>query len=320
MAVTFDDIRAAAAGPVLRSTPDRASWCEGARFVKAFRARDPWRRPFDRRRAQRELSGLAALAERGVASAAPVGIERRGGAWLSVVERLPGRDLRAHLASPGAGAPADRVLRAVSTLVATAHARGAYHGDLHPGNVQVDPEGTRAWLVDPARLVLTGGWDPIRARDDLARLGGECLGSTSPGLRARFLAAYRRRLPRAAARSLEPLAAAARDLERGARASFERAVRENADRWLRASSRLCEVEGDLMARALSEAERTSVRGWLDGEPLDAGFQLVEGPAGRVRRRWRAAARAFELGVSATEPLGLRLRRGRGRALLRDHSA
>ncbi|MEZ4218887.1 MAG: lipopolysaccharide kinase InaA family protein [Myxococcota bacterium] len=123
-----------------------------------------------------ELRAHVALWHRGAPVAEPAfAVARRTARarrWHAVVASVriddaapPAPQLRA--ATPDEVA---RVAAAAGTAVRAFHDAGGRHADLHLGNLLVDADGARAWVVDLDRAVAGAAPSPARRARELARL------------------------------------------------------------------------------------------------------------------------------------------------------
>lgn len=141
----------------------------GPQLVKHFLPGTGLRRLSDRTRtafgfgaAQREWRGLAWLARAGVPAPRALGLAHSSaGDALLVSEALPGSTLRERLAARAPGRRA--LLASVADLVASLHRAGIVHGDLHPGNILIGPEGPVLLDLQRAARARPGG--PRQRRD-----------------------------------------------------------------------------------------------------------------------------------------------------------
>lgn len=326
------------AGPVLRGTPDRACWCEGAEFLKSFRARSPWRRLLDGRRVRRELKAASNLHECGLPVPAPLGAARRrdsSGRWhrLARFQRLPGCDLERAMGQSFEPSRAERFATSLGSALARLHALGLRHTDLHPGNLLVcEPKGDVA-LLD-LRQIQRGPGDL-----DLLRLVAE-LGERVPRRAAlRFARAYDHGAgitPHRKAHTGQLERSRWASLIQRAPAQRERLIENHLDRWLRPSIRVRRVHAALVATDLDEPSTRGILAFLEHPATNSGVSegLVQGHLaatpltvhhGRpnhVRRIWLASARAYERESyagqphPATRPVALKLRGRRSIAIVR----
>ncbi len=127
---------------------ERAS--DGARsVVKRFASKGFAAASLDRARAAREHRMLSELLERGVSVPRPLGVAQVDGGWEVRMEWLGDSANAAELLSGKAAWPHGRAggLRAFARLLATLHAAGVDHADLHNGNALLDSSG-RAFAID----------------------------------------------------------------------------------------------------------------------------------------------------------------------------
>ncbi|MDA1265505.1 MAG: phosphotransferase, partial [Planctomycetota bacterium] len=164
---------------------------EGGRsqIVKRYHARGVWNRVGDRLRAAREFAALEQLAARGLPVPAPIEVRRRNGQWELILEDLSDAVSLDDLLEGREPwpVPATQVAPHLGRLLAALVGGGVRHGDLHAGNVLVQPDG-RVALIDLARVRLGATVEPegllvgcaagLRERDPR-------------GFRARVLAAFR---------------------------------------------------------------------------------------------------------------------------------
>ena len=190
----LDPARAGDALTLLREQPGhrrlvRARLASGQRvFLKHFvrrrgrhRLREAWKRALGLEAARREWRALVALHARGVAVPEPLALAELDDGELVIATRfLEGRTLKQALAEQPTARRA--LLRAVADLVASLHAAGWAHGDLHHGNVLVG-DGC-VWLLDlqAARAAHTR----FARQRDLGELDHSLLGSLSLADRLRL--------------------------------------------------------------------------------------------------------------------------------------
>jgi hypothetical protein len=301
-----------AAVTVLRARPFRSVHLErdegGAPVVvKRFHHPSALLALFDGRRARREFEALSALAEAGVPVPRPLGVRRTPAGWEVRLAPVAGaRSLRELL--DGAAAPPggwERLCARLGRALAALQVAGWEHGDLHPGNVLVDPAGA-PWLIDlqSARRVRSpDAGAALAAVVRCAAVGRETL---APRPRQRFLLAWLAALP-SGLRPASPPAALAREVEALARVVRRDLVTAGLGRWLRESSRVHTIALD--------GGSALVRADLDADPLAAPaderrFLVLRGEPHELRARWLAAARLHEHGVPVARPAALRLGPGR----------
>ncbi|MCY2961386.1 MAG: phosphotransferase [Planctomycetota bacterium] len=287
---------------VLKHRPWRTTEVENGPvpvFVKRFHdqrfpgaAVGRWR---DRRRARREARRLAELAGAGIRVPTVLGIaETDAGVELRLEYLARARPLEELV---DAATPA--LARTLGALLARVHATGFAIGDLHFGNVLVDPAGD-AWLVDGA--AVRRGSTAARARD-LVQAAAAARERTSARFRARFLLAY---LRGSASGRRSEAASLAEAIEGAGRIARRERVRAESDRWLRESG-VCarHVDGDLVLLAPRSIPRDAA--------VALGRQVVAGQGGtslqvlrgrRARAAWRELSRLGEHGVVALRPLVL----------------
>jgi tRNA A-37 threonylcarbamoyl transferase component Bud32 len=196
-------------------------------LVKQFRAgsgrhrrRESWKARLGRAPAEREWRALGALHGAGLPVPAPLALGTLpGGDRLLVMAWLPGLPFRHALRGP----PGERraLLRHLGSTLARLHETGWVHGDLHPGNLLIGPEGPV--LLDWQHARRSGRRAARRA--DLAHL--------EYGLAARFATSDRVRLRAAALGLAPPFDRAAREELRRA----GRAVEDHARRHARGRTR-----------------------------------------------------------------------------------
>jgi tRNA A-37 threonylcarbamoyl transferase component Bud32 len=298
-------------------------------FLKRFapgrrRLREAVKRAVGLTAARREWRALVSLHARGVQVPEPLALAALEGGELVIATRfLEGRSLKQTLAEEPGGRRA--LVTAVGDLVASLHAAGWTHGDLHHGNLLVGAGGV--WLLDlQAALPLRGA--AARARD-LGELDHSLAGSLSLAdrvrLRARalrlsrpFSAAARRSL-RAVGRASEARARAyARSRTRRARRPGRRYARLRAGE--REGLRLERIDEGILLKAL-DAHRDALAaggpGVIQRGPRSSVTRVEVGGVRLVLKEWRRrspwrlaadrlrgspAARAWRSGV------GLRARR------------
>jgi tRNA A-37 threonylcarbamoyl transferase component Bud32 len=333
----LDPARAGDALTLLREQPGhrrlvRARLASGQRvFLKHFvrrrgrhRLREAWKRALGLEAARREWRALVALHARGVAVPEPLALAELDDGELVIATRfLEGRTLKQALAEQPTARRA--LLRAVADLVASLHAAGWAHGDLHHGNVLVG-DGC-VWLLDlqAARAAHTRF---VRQRD-LGELDHSLAGSLSLADRlrvrvralglARPLSADARRRLRAVGRATGRRARAyARSRMRRAQRPGRRYARLHVGE--REGLRWQQIDEASVLRALADHEYALANDSSAVLQRGSRSRVTRVEAGGVRmvlKEWRAqgllrlladglrgspAARAFRGGV------GLRARR------------
>lgn len=131
----------------------------GRHLVKLYRSgggarwlRDRLKRTIGLGAAQREWRGLTRFAEARIPVPRALGLaDTADGDAVLVTESVSGGTLRDRLVPPAPGRRA--LLRRVADLVAALHRAGFVHGDLHPGNIVIGPDGPV--LVDLQRASRT---------------------------------------------------------------------------------------------------------------------------------------------------------------------
>ena len=274
--------------------------------------------------ARREWRALVSLHARGVAVPEPLAlVAQEDGGFVIATRFVEGRTLKQTLAEQPAGRRA--LLHAAGDLIASLHAAGWTHGDLHHGNLLVGEGGV--WLVDLQAAL------PLRAASarwrDLGELDHSLAGSLSLAERVRLRAralGLSRPFARGARRSLRSVGRAsdararayAHSRMRRARRPGRRYASMRADRC--AGLRWQRIDEGVLLKAL-EAHRTAL---AEGGPSviqqRARSSLTRTQAGGVRvvlKEWQRrgpwqlaadlfrgspAARAWRAGV------GLRARR------------
>lgn len=157
-------------------------------FLKRFArgrhsVREAVKRALGLQAARREWRALVSLHARGVRVPEPLALaELEGGDFVIAIRFLAGRSLKQTLAEQPTGRRA--LLHAVGDLVASLHAAGWTHGDLHHGNLLVGAGGV--WLLDLQAAL------PLRAAHarwrDLGELDHSLAGSLSLADRVRLRA------------------------------------------------------------------------------------------------------------------------------------
>jgi tRNA A-37 threonylcarbamoyl transferase component Bud32 len=238
-------------------------------FLKRFgagrhRLREGLKRALRLEAARREWRALVSLHARGVRVPEPLALASLAGGDLVIATRfLEGRTLKQTLAEQTSRRRA--LLEAVGDLVASLHAAGWAHRDLHHGNLLVGAAGV--WLLDLQSAL------PMRAeaarRRDLGELDHSLAGSLSlcdrVRLRARALGLSRpfsaegRRSLRAAGRASDTRARAhARSRTRRARRPGRRYARLRAGD--RQGLRLARIDEGLALRALAHHQHALAGG------------------------------------------------------------
>ena len=192
----LDPARAGDALTLLREQPGhrrlvRARLASGQLvFLKHFarrrgrhRLREACKRIFGLEAARREWRALVALHARGVAVPEPLALAELDDGELVIATRfLEGRTLKQTLAEPPTAHRA--LLHAVADLVASLHAAGWAHGDLHHGNVLL-ADGY-VWLLDLQSA--RGAHSRFARQRDLGELDHALAGSLSLSDRVRLRA------------------------------------------------------------------------------------------------------------------------------------
>jgi len=248
--------------------------------VKRYHHPERFARLLDRSRASTELRLLEELERRGVPVPRPIETRRTEGGFELVTEWIEG------------ALPLDRMVpsvdlaRGVARALARAHLAGLSHRDLHPGNLIARPDGS-TWIVDVRGARLGRGFDPRIVRRDLVALASAVRERVAGTLRARFLVAYARELPRG---RLPELMRLAREVEFAARIHRREAVRRARKRWTRLSS----VCRPVQAPDFDGFESVEL---VRDEPL----VLRVGSWRKLLRAWYAAARLHEHGIPCARP-------------------
>ena len=298
-------------------------------FLKHFargrhRVREAVKRALGLQAARREWRALVSLHARGVVVPEPLALAAlEGGDFVIATRFVAGRTLKQTFAEQPTGRRA--LLHAVGDLVASLHAAGWAHGDLHHGNLLVGTGGV--WLVDlQAALPLRA--TAARSRD-LGELDHSLAGSLSLAervrLRARALGLSRpfsadaRRSLRAVGRASDARARAyARSRTRRARWPGRRYARLRAGR--REGLRLERIDEGVLLKALAAHQDALAEGGprvLKIGPRSSVTRVEVGGVRVVLKEWQRrgpwrlaadrlrgtpAARAWRSGV------GLRARR------------
>lgn len=295
----------------------------GPSVVKRFARRSLGGALLDRARAQREHDMLSDLHQRGVAVPRPLELRRDGAAWEVRMEWLDGARSIEEIAAGRAGWPVrpEEAAMALGRLLASLHACGVDHPDLHGGNALVDAHG-KAWAIDFHKARRVQELSAKRLARDLARLEAGVRECFPARFRARFFWAWFRALPPALQRGVLELHPRPRELalevERAARTHRAEVVFARRKRWARASP-ACRLVVDGVSE---HVERTEVHAGLARE-IDALVQrhavargelvfelgsrqrvivLVGRTARDVRRAWFAAVRLEEHGIAVARPL------------------
>jgi tRNA A-37 threonylcarbamoyl transferase component Bud32 len=267
---------------------------EPAVVVKRYHHPGAIARLFDRARAEQEFDVLRRLEDAGVGVPRPIATRRRDDHWELVTACIEGAvSLAAILeGSAPAPAPSGSIARSLAALLASAHAAGLDHPDLHPGNLLVQPDG-RAWIVDVRGARVRPGAAALNLRRDLVALESATRERSDPWTRARFLLAYLRALEPRLAAALPERRALAREVERAGRIHRRESVRRARLRWTRPSS-VCEVvdvDGLEGFRAVAVA---------DDRARDV---VVRGVRWRkLLAAWFAAARLCDHAIASARPL------------------
>lgn len=278
----------------LNRTVTRAREADGREVViKRFHAEGALRRLGDRGRARREYASLARLRAEGVAVPTPLAWRRRDGAWELVAEWIPDTHTLGELMSenPHSLARDARLPLDLGRLLASVHACGLDHRDLHPGNVLIG-EGGGVWLIDlgGARFRRRFG-APLMVRDLIILCAGvrEILPA---GFRTRFFSAWWSALPARLRAALPERRTLIEGLEARARGRRRAVVLDNRARWLRESGVCRRSNADGHALLVTrEPDR------LGDEPV-----LVRVHS---RERWADSGRAADHAIPCARPLRLR---------------
>jgi tRNA A-37 threonylcarbamoyl transferase component Bud32 len=271
LARMLDPAGSQAALTVLREQPGhrrllRAQLASGdVVFLKRFgpgrhRVREAVKRMLGLAAARREWRALVSLHSRGVKVPEPLALAALPGGELVIATRfLEGRTLKQTLAEEPRGRR--ELVNAVGDLVASLHAAGWTHGDLHHGNLLVGASGV--WLLDlQAALPLRGSarWRDLGELDhslasslslaDRIRLRSRALALARP-----FSSAARRSLRAAGRASGARARAYARSRTRRARRPGRRYARLRAGE--RAGLRLRRIDEGILLKAL-EAHRDAL--------------------------------------------------------------
>jgi len=277
-----------------RRTVERVEPARGAAVVvKRYHHPGAIARLFDRTRAEQEFAVLRRLEDAGVGVPRPIATRRRDDRWELVTACIEGAVsladiLEGKVRTP---APAGSIAKSLATLLASAHAAGLDHPDLHPGNLLVQPDG-RAWIVDVRGARVRPGAAAASLRRDLVALESGTRERADPRTRARFLVAYLRALDPRLARVLPERRALAREIERAARIHRRESVRRARLRWTRLSSVCSPLDVDGLAgfRAVEVDDR-------------ARTVEVRGVAWRtLLAAWYAAARLCDHAIPSARPL------------------
>lgn len=302
--VLLDPAGSQAALTVLREQPGhrrllRARLASGdVVFLKRFgpgrhRVREAVKRALGLAAARREWRALVSLHARGVKVPEPLALAALEGGELVIATRfLEGRTLKQTLAERPGGRRA--LANSVGDLVASLHAAGWTHGDLHHGNLLVGAGGV--WLLDlQAALPLRGAaarWRDLGELDhslvgslslaDRVRLRARALGLSRP-----FSAAARRSL-RAAGRASDARARAyARSRTRRARRPGRRYARLRAGE--REGLRLQRIDEGVLLKAL-EAHQGALAaggpGVIQHGPRSSVTRVEVGGVRLVLKEWQ----------------------------------
>ncbi|MCY3003956.1 MAG: hypothetical protein NTV21_19345 [Planctomycetota bacterium] len=283
--------------------------------VKRFSAPSLAAATLDRVRAAREHRLLSELRDAGVRVPQALGLERVDGGWEVRMEWLGASATAADLLEGRAPWPRGRAAgcRELGILLATLHARGVDHPDLHPGNALVSADG-RAWAIDFHKARRVKALRERTLRRDLASLAASARETLTPFERARFFLAWHSALP-AELRPDTPRALLAREIETSARERRVAVVHKRRLRRLRTSSTVEKDERDFSgyvrhgfdAERLGRLARTALaRGpGLFAGLVEPGVLVVTGISERQARRiFVNAARALEHRLPAARPLAL----------------
>lgn len=267
------------------------------RIVKRFHSPGWLDRFQDRFRARRELIALQRLAERGLPVPRPVGVHRREGRWELVLEELTGAVPLEDLLEGRAPWPRPpmSVAASLGRLLAALVRTDVKHGDLHAGNVLIDPRG-RAHLIDLAHVRMG---KPVDARALLVGCTAGLRERDPEGFRARALVAFRRDA-RSAWGNLTPEV-----IEAGARERRRKQVLRRVARYWRESGALRQVEvagvRGLLARELPDQDLPA----LDSQAPPRGYVAVQARSlDHLAERWERAARCQMHRLLAERPVAL----------------
>ena len=198
-----------------------------AEVVKRFASRSIAGTTLDRARASREHALLGELHRRGVRVPRPIALERQGDAWEVRMEWLDGARALSEFLDERADWPVarERVMRALGELLASLHASGVDHPDLHAGNALVDSRGA-VWAIDFHKARRVRSLRSKMLERDLVSLAAGVRERLPPYARARFFHAWLRALPEALRAKLPERRVLAADVETLARDRRVQVVRK----------------------------------------------------------------------------------------------
>jgi tRNA A-37 threonylcarbamoyl transferase component Bud32 len=279
----------------------------GARtVVKRFHSRGHWRRLGDRFRAKGEFKMLNRLRALGLRVPAALACAKRQGAWELSLAEIPGaRSLSERLNPLGAGdrkfegLDLARAARQLGSLLGQAHGLGLDHGDLHGGNLLLDPQ-SQAWLVDVPKARIHSKLPLETILQDLTTLEADSREFIPAGLRHRFWLAWKAAFLAERGTLPPELKLLAQGIKNSAITQRREALLQHANRWLRVSG-LCERR-DYQGRPVLAARHELAQAWFKGPGLaavfDQGHPMVE-PS------WTTVGRAWQHGLPSLIPLFVR---------------
>ncbi len=299
-------------GDLIKTRPKRSVYREthaqwGPVIAKRFHGSDPWQPWRDRQRAQREAKALRRWAGLGLPVPAPVHVRRQAGYWEVLMPEVLGARTLEQFLEEAFESPAHtprktlREARAVGRLLARmddpAH-KGIAQGDLHAGNVLLDPEG-QPWLIDPT----PAPWFSSRRKPNAERWVRLCAGVreiSSALWRAALAAGYQ------SAQGPVPLPSDAQgreDIEIEARNWRWREARSRDVRWLRESGAVVPSSlGWITRRPKTDSHTVESRTFpTESEVVAAWLRL-----GRMQEMHLPALRPRELVLQETARLDLAL--------------